>query len=86
MRLKDVYIHNHPSFVGPPQIFTSAGGNNIRQTFTLSEPVPRSTFDIVAVSGPTFVSFPEFPALRVVDFQVVGELEDNGPNHFNVRR
>lgn len=38
------------------------------------------------MSGPTFTNVPGYPALRVVDFQVVGERVDNGPGFFNVRR
>lgn len=50
--------------------------------------VPRSAdkFEIIAVSGPTFANKPEYPALRVVDFQLVGEPKDNGPGYFKVRR
>ena len=42
--------------------------------------------EIIAVSGPTFDNKPKYPALRVVDFQVVGEPFDNGPGFFKVRR
>lgn len=56
------------------------------ETFTISEPMAVRDFDIIAVSGPTFDNFPNYPALRVVDFQVVGELPDSGPGFFNVRR
>ena len=41
--------------------------------------------EINAISGPRFFNFPEYPALRVVDFQILGELEDNGPGFFQVR-
>lgn len=70
------------------QRFTSAGGANEWETFTFAETdIPRSHtgFTIVAVSGPTFANVPDYPALRVVDFQVVGERVDNGPGYFNVR-
>ncbi|CAN0147040.1 unnamed protein product, partial [Ectocarpus fasciculatus] len=54
--------------------FTSAGGAKTWETFTLSTPVgPEDRIEIVAVSGPTFANKPDYPALRVVDLQVVGE-------------
>lgn len=48
--------------------------------------VMHGRIEITAVSGPTFANKPDYPALRVVDFQVVGELENNGPGYFKVRR
>eukprot|EP00904_Undaria_pinnatifida_P008258 jgi/Undpi1/4562/HiC_scaffold_18.g07916.m1 len=69
----------------PTETFTSAGGDNEWETFTLSQPTDViGGFEIFAVSGPTFASVPDYPALRVVDFQVVGEPEDNGPGYFNM--
>ncbi|CAM9327321.1 unnamed protein product, partial [Hapterophycus canaliculatus] len=57
--------------------FTSAGGEKEWETFTFSNPITiTSSFEIVAVSGPSFDHKPEYPTLRVVDFQVVGELID----------
>lgn len=87
LRLTD---QDKPPMCTPPlrhlQTFTSAGGDNEWETFTLSQPTDViGGFEIFAVSGPTFASVPDYPALRVVDFQVVGEPEDNGPGYFNVR-
>lgn len=54
--------------------FTSAGGANTWETFTLSEVSnERNQLTITAVSGPSFVNVPDYPTLRVVDFQIVGE-------------
>ncbi|CAM9212730.1 unnamed protein product, partial [Laminaria digitata] len=65
--------------------FTSAGGENEWETFTLSEPAAiDNSFELIAISGPTFDNKPDYPALRVVDFQVVGERFDNGPGFFNM--
>lgn len=69
-----------------PQTFTSAGSDNVWETFTIAEPIAIRDFDIIALSGPTFTNFPNYPALRVVDFQVVGQLPANTPGYFNVRR
>lgn len=40
--------------------------------------------EVVAVTGPTFDHIPDYPALRVVDFQVVGELRKE-PGYIDVR-
>lgn len=78
-------------FADPPsptgeQRFTSAGGENEWETFTLSEPADiDSSFELIAVTGPRFANVPDYPALRVIDFQVVGERFDNSPGYFNVR-
>ncbi|CAM9500688.1 unnamed protein product [Scytosiphon promiscuus] len=64
--------------------FTSAGGEKQWETFTLSSPVEMDySFEIVAISGPSFDNVPDYPTLRVVDFQVVGELIET-PGLINV--
>ncbi|CAN0009638.1 unnamed protein product [Ectocarpus sp. 12 AP-2014] len=64
--------------------FTSAGGPDTMETFTLSAPVDVESFVyITAVSGPTFESQPDDPTLRVIDFQIVGEIKKD-PGHFEV--
>lgn len=55
------------------QRFTSAGEANVWETFTLSDIADNMMF-ITAVEGPTFASDPDYPALRVADFQLLGEL------------
>lgn len=54
--------------------------------FTFLEPAVISSggVEIAAVSGPTFTGKPFYPTLRVVDFQVVGELNKT-PGYFEVR-
>lgn len=54
--------------------FTSAGGRNEWETFTLSAPGDSSRVDIAAVDGPVFPNKPKYPKLRVADLQVVGEV------------
>lgn len=67
------------------QEFTSAGGEREWETFTFSNPITVSySFEIVAVSGPSFDDKPDYPTLRVGDFQVVGELTKD-PGVINVR-
>ena len=41
--------------------------------------------EIFAVEGPKFVRFPDYPTLRVVDFEIVGDVRDEGPGYFEVR-
>lgn len=54
------------------------------ETFTLSAPAEVDSFVyITAVSGPTFESQPDYPTLRVIDFQIVGEIKKD-PGHFEV--
>ena len=70
------------------QSFTSAGGENTWETFTLSEPAEisgGSSVRLTAIKGPTFAHKPDYPALRVVDLQVLGERSVKGPGYFNVR-
>lgn len=77
-----------PSHPAPTntQEFTSAGGPKTWETFTLSVPgFSRGSVELFAVEGPTFVRFPDYPTLRVVDFEMVGELITDGPGHFEVR-
>lgn len=38
----------------------------------------------MAVSGPAFASVPDYPTLRALDLQFVGELVDDGPGDFSV--
>lgn len=62
------------------QRFTSAGGENEWETFALTDPADDLLY-ITAVEGPTIANY---PALRVADFQLVGELIIT-PGVFNVR-
>eukprot|EP00904_Undaria_pinnatifida_P008259 jgi/Undpi1/4563/HiC_scaffold_18.g07917.m1 len=67
--------------------FTSAGGENTWETFTLSEPAEisgGSSVRLTAIKGPTFAHKPDYPALRVVDLQVLGERSVKGPGYFNM--
>lgn len=65
------------------QRFTSAGGGNRWETFTLSVPGDSSRVYITAVEGPVFAHKPNYPTLRVADLQVVGEVI-NMPGVFEV--
>lgn len=53
------------------------------ETFTLTD-IADDRIYITAVEGPTLVNFPDYPALRVADLQVVGEVIET-PGYFNVR-
>ena len=51
----------------------------------MSQSAPEtSALRFVAVSGPSFDNFPDYPTLRVVDFQVVGEPTERPRGHFEV--
>ncbi|CAM9499220.1 unnamed protein product [Ectocarpus sp. 4 AP-2014] len=64
--------------------FTSAGGPKTWETFTLATPAEvEFGLEVVAVTGPTFNHIPDYPALRVVDLQVVGELRKE-PGYIDV--
>ncbi|CAN0508640.1 unnamed protein product, partial [Ectocarpus sp. 8 AP-2014] len=64
--------------------FTSAGGPKTWETFTLATPAEVDYgLEVVAVTGPTFDHIPDYPALRVVDLQVVGELRKE-PGYIDV--
>lgn len=52
------------------------------ETFTLTD-IADDLIYITAVEGPTLTDFPDYPALRVADFQLVGEVIVN-PGFFNV--
>lgn len=55
------------------------------ETFIFSEPATVfGSFRIEAVEGPTFADKPDYPTLRVIDFQVVGE-RNKSPGYFDVR-
>ncbi|CAN0223077.1 unnamed protein product, partial [Pylaiella littoralis] len=62
--------------------FTSAGGKKTWETFTLSG-ICVDDLEIMAGSGPTFEDYPDYPALRIVDFQVVGELTNYGTEAYD---
>ena len=66
------------------QRFTSAGGEKTFETFTLSAP-SIDDIEIVAVEGPTLENNPSYPTLRVVDFQILGEISKPSGT-FDVRR
>ncbi|CAN0272345.1 unnamed protein product [Ascophyllum nodosum] len=55
------------------QRFTSAGGEKTFETFSMSTS-SITQIEIVAVEGPTFENKPSYPTLRVVDFQILGEI------------
>ena len=56
------------------------------ETFTFATPsIGNSEFTITAVSGPSFLNVPDYPTLRVVDFQVVGEPIARDPGYFEVK-
>lgn len=76
-----------PAPLLPSKEFTSAGGANTWETFTLSEVSnERNWLTITAVSGPSFVNVPDYPTLRVVDFQIVGEPVAKPVGEFQVSR
>ena len=55
------------------------------ETFTFATPsIGNDEFTITAVSGPTFPNVPDYPTLRVVDFQVVGVPIATDPGYFEV--
>eukprot|EP00904_Undaria_pinnatifida_P008254 jgi/Undpi1/4559/HiC_scaffold_18.g07913.m1 len=65
--------------------FTSAGGKRMWETFTFATPsIGNNEFTITAVSGPSFLNVPDYPTLRVVDFQVVGEPIARDPGYFEM--
>ena len=66
------------------QRFTSAGGEKTFETFSISTPSIED-IEIVAVEGPTFENKPSYPTLRVVDFQILGEISKPSGT-FDVRR
>ncbi|CAM9220801.1 unnamed protein product [Pylaiella littoralis] len=63
--------------------FTSAGGEKMWETFTLSD-TALYDLSIAAVTGPSFENFPDYPTLRVVDFQVVGELTNYNDDGYDI--
>ncbi|CAN0345437.1 unnamed protein product, partial [Ascophyllum nodosum] len=66
-------IYRNSSFDDISQRFTSAGGEKTFETFSISTP-SIDDIEIVAVEGPTFENKPSYPTLRVVDFQILGEI------------
>eukprot|EP00904_Undaria_pinnatifida_P008263 jgi/Undpi1/4567/HiC_scaffold_18.g07921.m1 len=67
------------------ETFTSAGTDNAWETFTLSVVAyDVDEIEIIAVSGPTFANHPNYPALRVVDLQIVGERFFLGAGYFTM--
>eukprot|EP00904_Undaria_pinnatifida_P008260 jgi/Undpi1/4564/HiC_scaffold_18.g07918.m1 len=67
------------------EAFVSAGGKKAWETFTFSSPaLVEQSVSLVAVSGPAFASVPDYPTLRALDLQFVGELIDDGPGDFSM--
>lgn len=54
------------------ETFTSAGGERRWETFELSQPRLVRSFNLVAIEGPDVPGYPDYPALKVGDFEVLG--------------
>ncbi|CAM9855253.1 unnamed protein product [Ascophyllum nodosum] len=65
--------YRNSSFDDVSQRFTSARNDRTFETFSMSTP-SINEIEIVAVEGPTFGNRPSYPTLRVVDFQIIGEI------------
>lgn len=61
------------------QTFTSAGGARVWETFSLSQEAGVRFLSIVAVEGPD-----DYPALRVSDLKVIGDIVSTGVNYVSV--
>lgn len=54
------------------ETFTSAGGERRWETFELSQPRFVWSFRLIAIEGPDVPGYPDYPALKVGDFEVLG--------------